>query len=155
MGHMPRAMGTAGSVSCQLSPYTQLNQHGPAAARSFPLPPQRHSKSQTNPATQLNQNVRRFAEAEIAAPASHIRGQSCHCRLQAHAFSVSRNFPNPLLKPLDGLRRNPTPDLRTIGETKSEKLPLLWSRHRTLLIVHLELETLRNEPRDAVHHPLT
>src|SRR5262245_36068747 len=68
---------------------------------------------------------------------------------------MSRDFPNPLLKPLDGLGRNPTPNLRTIGETESEKLSLLRSRHRTLLVVHLELESLRDELRDAVHHPLT
>src|SRR5262245_50345718 len=155
MRQMPGAMGTASSVSCQLGPYTQLNQHCPSAAWGFPLPPQRHPKAQANPASQLNQHVRRFAEAEIAAPTSHIRGQSCHCRLQAHAFSVSRDFPNPLLKPLDGLRRNPTPNLPTIGETESEKLPLLRSRHRTLLVVHLELESLCDEARDTVHHPLT
>src|SRR5215471_8524777 len=155
MGQMPRTMGSTGSVGCQLGPYTKLNQHCPSAARGFPLPPQRHPKTQTNPASQLDQHVRRFAEAEIATPTSHIRGQSCHCRLQAHAFSVSRDFPNPLLKPLDGLRRNPTPNLRTISETESEKLALLRSRHRTLLVVHLELESLCDELRDAVHHPLT
>src|SRR5262249_13839660 len=155
MGQMPVAMGSTGSISCQFGPDTQLNQHCPSAAWSFPLPPQRHPQTQTNPASQLNQHVRRFAEVEIAAPTSHIRGQSCHCRLQTHAFGVSRDIPNPLLKPFDGLRRNPTPNLRTIGETESEKLPLLRSRHRTLLVVHLELESLRDEPRDAIHHPLT
>jgi len=50
---------------------------------------------------------------------------------------------------------HPTPNLRTIGEAESEKLPLLRSRHRTLFVVHLELESLCDELRDAVHHPLT
>src|SRR5262249_2840082 len=155
MGQMPVAMGSTGSISCQFGPDTQLNQHCPSAAWSFPLPPQRHPKTQTNPASQLNQHVRRFAEAEIAAPTSHIRGQSCHCRLQAHAFSMSRDFANPLLKPLDGLRRNPTPNLRTIGETASAKLSLLRSRHLRLLVVYLQLESFCDEARDTVHHPLT
>src|SRR5439155_21399470 len=44
---------------------------------------------------------------------------------------------------------------RTVGETESEKLPFLRSRHRALLVVHLELERLRDESRDALHHPLT
>src|SRR5713226_894390 len=45
-------------------------------------------------------------------------------------------------------------DLWTGGKAESEKLPLLRSRHRTLRLIHLELELLRNESRDALHHPL-
>src|SRR5206468_10118800 len=112
-------------------------------------------KAQPNPASQLNQQVRRFAESEIATPAPHIRSQSRYRRLQAHAFGLPRDFPNPFLKPLDSLRRNPAPNHGTVGETESEKLPLLRSRHRTLLVVYLELEALRDELRKAVHHPLT
>ena len=43
----------------------------------------------------------------------------------------------------------------TIGKAESEKLPLLWSRHRALRFIHLEFELLRDESRDAFHHPLT
>src|SRR5271169_1442860 len=34
-------------------------------------------------------------------------------------------------------------------------LPLLRSCHRTLRLIHLELELLRDESRNALHHPLT
>jgi hypothetical protein len=46
-------------------------------------------------------------------------------------------------------------DLRTVGKAESEKLPLLRSRHRALRFIHLEFELLRDESRDAFHHPLT
>src|SRR5439155_5280023 len=155
MGQMPWAMTTAGGVIGQPTTHTQLNQHRPATALGFPLPPQRSPKAQPNPASQIDQHVRRFAESEIATPTPHIRSQSRHRRLQAHAFGLPCDFPNPFLKPLDGLRRNPPPNHGTVAETESEKLPLLRSRHRALLVVHLELESLRDESRDAIHHSLT
>ncbi len=155
MGEMPGAAATGGSIARQDSTHTQLNQHCPAAALRFPLPPQRSPKAQPNPASQIDQHVRRFAESEIATPAPHIRSELRHRRLQAHAFGLPCDFPNPFLKPLHSLRRNPSPNHGTVGETESEKLPLLRSRHRALLVVYLELEPLRDESRDAVHHPLT
>jgi hypothetical protein len=36
--------------------------------------------------------------------------------------------------------------------TESQKLPLLGSRQRTLLLLHLELKLRRDEPPDAFHH---
>src|SRR5205823_7461365 len=58
------------------------------------------------------------------------------------------------LKPIQGLRRNGAFDLRTGCEAEPEKLPLLRSCHRTLRLIHLELELLRDELRNALHHPL-
>src|SRR5215469_6137625 len=37
----------------------------------------------------------------------------------------------------------------------NQKLPLLRSRHRALRLIHLELELLRDELRNALHHPLS
>src|SRR5215472_14780423 len=58
------------------------------------------------------------------------------------------------IQPIQSLRRNDALDLRTSRKAESEKLPLLRSRHRTLRLVYLELEPLRDELRDALHHPL-
>src|SRR5689334_1209770 len=58
------------------------------------------------------------------------------------------------LKSIQGLRRNHALDLRTCRKAEPEKLPFLRSRHRTLRLIHLELELLRDELRDALHHPL-
>src|SRR5205807_9620252 len=39
-------------------------------------------------------------------------------------------------------------------KAEPEKLPFLRSCHRTLRLIYLELEILRDELRDALHHPL-
>src|SRR5262245_56889438 len=92
---------------------------------------------------------------EGSFPTPHIGSQRRHDLLQAHALGLPCDFSNPFLEPLDSLRRDTAPYLWTVGETESKKLPLLRSPHRALFLVHLELETLRDEPPDAVHHPLT
>ena len=79
----------------------------------------------------------RLMESEIATPAPHIGSQSRHRRVQAHAFGLPCDFPNSFLEPLDRLRRNPTPKVRAVAETESEKLLLLRSRHRALRVVDL------------------
>src|SRR6202042_3149993 len=66
----------------------------------------------------------------------------------------SRDLPDPLLKPIQGLGRNDALDLRTSREAEPEKLSLLRSCHRTLRLIYLELELLRDELRNALHHPL-
>src|SRR5580692_7665057 len=66
----------------------------------------------------------------------------------------SRDLPDSLLKPIHGLRRNHALDLRTGRKAEPEKLPLLRSCHRALGLIYLELELLRDELRDAFHHPL-
>src|SRR5438445_11273976 len=60
-----------------------------------------------------------------------------------------------MLKPFRSFRRNRALDLRTVGKAESEKLPFLRSRHRALGLIHLSFELLRDESRDAFHHPLT
>jgi hypothetical protein len=60
---------------------------------------------------------------------------------------------NPLLEPFHRFRRN-SPSRRLLArEAKSQKFPFPWLRHRTLLLVHLELELRRDESRNALHHP--
>jgi hypothetical protein len=111
-------MASASGVLRQPTTHTQLNQHRPPAALGSPLPPQRRPKAPTNPASQADQLVRRFAESEIATPTPYVRSQGRHRRLQAHAFGLPCDFPNPFLKPLDGLRREPVPNVWTVDDTE-------------------------------------
>src|SRR5260370_19559012 len=60
-----------------------------------------------------------------------------------------------MLKPFQSFGRNRAVDLRTVGKAESEKLPFLRSRYRALGLIHLEFELLRDESRNAFHHPLT
>src|SRR5207244_12216478 len=86
-----------------------------------------------------DQYLGRFAEAEIAAPASHVRGQLVHCRLDAHAVGPSRDLPDSSLEPFQRFRRNRAPDVRTGRKAEPKELPFQRSRHRALCLVTLSL----------------
>src|SRR5207245_6845051 len=110
---------------------------------------------QPDAASESDQHLGRFAEAEIAAPTPHIRGQLFHCRLDADAPGPARDLPDSLLEPFQRFRRDCALDVRTSREAEPEELPFLRSCHRALRLVYLELELLCDEARDAPHHPLT
>src|ERR1019366_10711838 len=109
---------------------------------------------QSHPAGDVDQRFRRFKESEIASPAPHIRCQFLHRRLHADALCPSRDLPDSLLEPIQGLGRDGALDLSSSSKAEPEKLSLLRSRHRTLRLIHLELELLHDELRNAIHHPL-
>ena len=93
------------------------------------------------------QHHRRLTETEIAAPAPQIRSQFRYRRLHADALGRSRNLPNSLLEPELGRPRDDAFDVWTGCEAEPEEFPLLRSCHRALRLVHLELESLRDESR--------
>src|SRR6516164_9257860 len=121
----------------------------------FPLAPEGSPQSQADPASESDQHVGRFAEAEIAAPAQHVLSQLFHCRLDAVALGPSRDVPDSLLEPFQRFRRNRALDVRTSRKAEPEEFPFLRSCHRTLGLIYLELELLCDEAQDALHHPLT
>ena len=65
---------TASGVVRQSRAYPQFEKCGPATTWGFPLSPEGHSKSQPNPASEMDEFLRRFAEAEIAVPSPHVGG---------------------------------------------------------------------------------
>src|ERR1017187_1370588 len=151
---VPRAATAAGGIARQPLSHPQFQQRCSATARCLSLPPQSRPESQPDPAGQANQHFRCFAESEIAAPAPHVRSQFLHRRLHADTFCPSRDLPDSPPKPIQGLRCNNPPDLRTSSKAEPEKLPFLRSCHRTLPLIYLEFELLRDESRNASHHPL-
>ncbi len=152
---VPRATSTASRVIGESRTDPQRQQSGAATAWCFPLPPHRCPQPQSDPAGQVHQLIGRFAEAKIAAPTPQIRSEFRYRRLHADAFCPARDFPDSVPKPLQSFRRDDALDLWTRAEAKSEDLPLLRSCHRTLCLIHLELELVCDESRDALHHPLT
>src|SRR6266540_4951848 len=151
---MPGTTAAAGHIA-QFPRDPQCDECRTTATWCFPLTPQGGPQSQPNPASESDQHVGRFAEAEIAAPAPHIRNQFFHCRLDADALGPSRDIPDSLLEPFQRFRRNRALDVRTSRKAEPEELPFLRSCHRTLRLIYLELELLCDEARDALHHPLT
>ena len=135
--------------------HSPCDQCRPATALGFPLPPQSGPKPQPDPTGEIDQHLGGFAEAEIAAPASHIGGQLLYRPLDTNAFGSSRDLSDSSLEPIQGLRCNHSLDLWASGKAESEKLPFLRSCHGALGLIYLELEVVRDESRDALHHPPT
>ena len=155
-GEIPWTAAAAGRVPC--SPFRDpiCDKCRAATPWCFPLPPKSGPQSQPDPASEGDQHLGRFAKAEIAAPAPHIRGQLFHCRLDADALGPSRDVSDPLLEPFQRFRRDRALDVRTGREAEPEELPFLRSRHRaTFASFTLSLSVLCDEARDALLHPLT
>jgi hypothetical protein len=70
--------------------------------------------------------------------------------LRSTGVAITVGSVTRLDQPIQSLRRNDALDLRTGGKAESKKLPFLRSCHRTLRLIHLELELLRDESREAL-----
>ena len=155
MGEVPGTAAAASRVARQFWPDAQFQESCPTTTGCFPLSPECHTKSRTDPASKVREDARSFAETEVAAPAPHIRDQFRHRRIDADTLCTSCNFSDSPLKTDQGFWGDCSLDLWSICKAESEELPLLWFRHRTLGLVHFEFELLRDEFRDALHHSLT
>ena len=91
-GEIPRTPAATGRVTCCPRRNSQCDECRSPTPWSFPLAPEGGPQSQPDPASEGNQFLGRFAEAKIAAPATHIRGQLFHCRLDANALGPSRDL---------------------------------------------------------------
>jgi hypothetical protein len=109
---VPGAASTTGRVGSQSRTTSQFQQCRAATALGFPLPPQRCTQSQPDPAGQVLQHHRRFAEAEITAPAPDIRGRLLYRLLDAHALCLSRYLTDWLLKPSQSAQAVQLPCIR-------------------------------------------
>jgi hypothetical protein len=110
----------------------------------FQLPPHQSASGQRLPADPCHTTVHTGPYTALL-----------YRRLRADALGSSRDLPDAMLKPVQGLGRYEALDPWTSSKAEPEKLSFLWSRHRTLRLVHLELEPLGDESRDALHHPAT
>src|SRR5437879_7419151 len=151
---MPRAATTASGFRRQFLAHAPPHQFRQPLAACLPRPPESAAYAPPHPRIQTLQHRRSFTEAEIASPAPQIRGQFLHHLLHALPPALVRDFPYPLLEPVDRFRRNLALRLPPARKAKPQELPLLRFRHRTLRLVHLELQLFGNESLHALHHPL-
>src|ERR1700724_1015442 len=74
---------------------------------------------------------------------------------ETYAPCPPRKFPDSLFESHDRFRRQAPLRLLVTLEAESQEFPFPWSRHRTLLTVHSQLELRREESRHAAHHSFT
>src|SRR6266545_124343 len=151
--HSPRAAAGAGRFRRRLPAYAPPHQFRKSFAAGFPLSPERTAYAPSDPRIQVSQHRWGLTETEIASPAPQVRGQFLHHLLHAPSPALMRDFPNPLLESVYRFRRNFALQLLPARKAESQKLPLLRFRHRTLRLVHLELQLFRNESLHVLHHP--
>src|SRR5262249_2010518 len=152
---MPGAESATSSIVGQTRINPQREQRFQTTTRCFPLPPHGCSKSQTDPPSKVDHPLWCLAESEEATPAPHIWSQFSYRLFDADTFCPSSNVSYSMLEAIQSLWRNDAFDLWSVAKTESEKLPLLRSRYRTLRLIDLKSELLRDESRNAVHHSLT
>ena len=115
-GDVPGAAAAAGRIP-QFPRHLQCDQCCTTATWCFPLTPRSGPQSQPDPASESDQHLGRFAKAEIAAPAPHIRDEFFHCRLDADALGPSRDLPDLPLEPLQRFRRTLSANARSLSGT--------------------------------------
>src|SRR5436190_14255386 len=118
----------------------------------LPLLPDHRPQPAPDPAFKFIQHRGRLAVAEISNPASEIAAQLLGHSLHFYASRPPRQFPNLLFESEHRLRRDSPFWFPIRREAKPQKLPFPGPGHRTLLLVHLELELRRDESCDALHH---
>src|SRR5215469_11746231 len=97
---MPGTKTAAGGIARQPPFHPQCDQRRAATTWCLPLPPQSGPESQPDPASEGDEHFGCFAEAEIADPAPHIRGQLFHCRFDADTLGPARDLPGSSLEPI-------------------------------------------------------
>src|SRR5258706_1824196 len=150
----PRAFPTGCELCGFLTIHSALYESGPAFPERLPLFPLIRSETSSNPSVQTSQHLGCFAVAKIAPPAVEVLVQLLKNVLQFPASRSARDLPDSFLESKFRPRRYTTPRFRLRGETEPEKLPLLRSSHRTLVLVDPKPELCGNESPYAFHHSL-
>jgi hypothetical protein len=73
---------------------------------------------------------------------------------QTNSSRLSRQFPDFLLAAQQDLRRDAPFRFLVGAEAEAQELPLCWSSHCTLGLVHFELPSTCEETSDIRHHTL-
>src|SRR5216684_1045937 len=125
-GEVPVSTAATGHVA-QFPRDSQRDECCSTTSWCFPLAPKSGPQSQADPTSEGDQYLRRFAEAEIAAPAPHILGQLLYCRLDADALGPSRSISDSLLEPFQRFRRNRALDAWTSREASARLRRNRWN----------------------------
>src|SRR6185312_9996865 len=150
----PRTVSASRRSGGKVFIHVPLPQFGKPPRSSFPLLPDHRPQPASGPLLKTLQHRRCLALAKIANPAAKISAQFLSHPLHFHPSRPLRQFPNLRFESKNRLGRYPPFRILIRRETEAQKLPFPWPCHRTLLLVHLELELRRDEPRDARHHSL-
>src|ERR1039458_9398503 len=152
---MPWPLITASHVLRRPRVHTAFHQFRVPLSSDLPLLPEGASDTPSDPRVQVFEHRWGFAKTEISDPARHVPRQLVYGLLHAAPPAPQRDLSNSFFEPFQCLRRNSAlrPLLAHV-EAESQKLPLLRFRHRTLRLIYLEFQLVRDESLHALHHSL-
>src|SRR5258707_2851762 len=148
-------MRASGGLCRQVPADAATSQLGEASRSSLPLFPGDGAQPPPEPLVKLTQHRRRLAEAEVSAPPGEVDGQLLDDLRKAASARAPRQFPDLCFEAGARLRRDAPPRFASAGEAEAQELADARSGDRALGLVDLQPETLRKEPIDPGHHPLT
>jgi len=108
----------------------------------------------TDPRIQVLQRAHCLGEAEVGHPSSQIARQVGYHLLDAGAARATGELSDSVLQSAQRLWTNGPLARLPVGEGEAEKLACRCRRHLALRRVDAELETPRDEVRNALHHSL-
>lgn len=133
-----------------------LGEFGVTVPASFPLVPCNGAQPPPDPWVEFPQHGRRLAEAEIRTPATKVLAQVLDDLLEAPSPCPSREFPDLLSEPIEGLASDPPFDPPSArGKAETQKLATMDPVHRALALVDPKLQAPFEKPDDTGHDALT
>src|SRR5215831_12681051 len=132
---MPGTKTAAGGIARQPPFHPQCDQRRAATTWCLPLPPQSGPESQPDPASEGDEHFGCFAEAEIADPAPHIRGQLFHDLLKSEGLtsSTGKPFTLSMIRWIRHKHHIPSPlppaGTLTVGQVRQRYGVSLWVVH--------------------------
>src|SRR5215210_9250556 len=142
----PGAMPGTGGLSRQGAPDPEPAQFRKPGAPALPVLPGYRPQATPDPLIQGPQHRRRFAEAEVAAPADQIGREPLDNLRKGAPARPPRQRPHPHLEAVDRQRRNAPPRRPSAREAEAQELAPARGRDRALLCVDRQLETACEEP---------
>jgi hypothetical protein len=148
-------MRAASGWSRQVLAHTPFAKFFESRPSALPLLPHHRPESAVPPRCKTFQHRRRLAFPEVAEPAAQVGGGFGDHLGEADASGSARPFSNPLWEADDGLGGNAPPWFSLAWKAQSEKFPPPRLGPSAFLLVHFELESLREEARYALPHSLS
>src|SRR5580704_12033833 len=147
-------MWAAGALRRQVPADATASQLGVTVASMLPLLPDDRAQASPDPLVKLVQHRGGLAEAEVTTPSDKISGEFLDDLPGAFPTRAPRQLADLCLEAVNGLRRDPAPELPPTRKAEAQELADARLGDRALGLVDLEPETLGEELLDADHHPL-
>src|ERR1700693_6062739 len=126
-----------------------------AGTWSLPVPPNEAAQPPSHPCIEFLQGPLALRVPEVSHPAAQKRVEFLDRMEQRLSTPLAEQFTHAVHQPLEALRRDPQTRVPVCRDAVAEKLPLPRSFHRTLGLVHPQVQDFLEESPDHTHDALS